>query len=142
MAPVNVKLFCKREHRHGQLTCFDWTTLLRGPGAKRRTHRTEGDRQHRLHPAVLQRPHHALLVHQRAAGQRPELHVFDSHRHELSVRVGPKLHHEDPVRVSGFPARSRSCRGDTPWLPWLLPPQRDANQTTLKVSDLPASATP
>ncbi|CAK6981647.1 Hypothetical predicted protein [Scomber scombrus] len=75
------------------------------------THSTEGDRQHRLHPAVLHRSHYALLVHQSAAGQRPELHVFDSHRHELGVRVWPELHHEDPVGVSGFTAHFGPCSG-------------------------------
>lgn len=72
------------------------------------THGSKRDGQHGLHATVLHRSDHSFLIHQGPSNQRPELDVFDSHRHELSVRVGPELHHKDPVGVTAFTANPRA----------------------------------
>ncbi len=74
----------------------------------RKTHGSKRYREHGLHASVLHRSDHSFLIEQRASHQRPELDVFDSHRHKLSVRVGPELHHEDPVDVTALTAHPRA----------------------------------
>lgn len=74
----------------------------------RKTHGSKRYREHGLHASVLHRSDHSFLIEQRASHQRPELDVFDPHRHKLSVRVRPELHHEDPVAVTALTANPRA----------------------------------
>lgn len=96
MAPVKVSWFWRR-----QQTSRDMCDSL-SIDKKVSAYRSKGDGEHGLDPAVFHRAHHALFGQQRPSNQRPELDVFDAHRHKLGVRIGAEFHHKDPLGMASL----------------------------------------